>query len=95
MCETSLTQTPVVQQQPPQPIKKSPVKQTVETPAPSTTTTLRRRSKTPDNTPDHHRVLSNIENKDSATVVLPNGKPNDNHFVKNKSLQSPVNRNKV
>lgn len=95
MSESVVTQTPIQPQPKRVDHKKSPVKQMVETPS-STTATLRRRSKTPDNTPDHHRVLSNIENKESTVVpVRENGKPNDNHYIKNKNLQSPVNRNKV
>lgn len=47
-----------------------------------------------------HRVLSNIENKENnvsqqQSVKEPvSGKP-DNHYIKNKNMQSPVNKNKV
>lgn len=42
----------------------------------------RRKSKTPDNTPDH-KVLTSSESRES------------NHYIKNKAMQSPTSRGKV
>lgn len=42
----------------------------------------RRKSKTPDNTPDH-KVLTSSESRES------------NHYIKNKSMQSPTSRGRV
>lgn len=66
----------------------------------TTTTPGRRMSKTQDSMTDH-RVLSNIENKENSTMAQPikettttTSKP-DNHYIKNKNMQSPVSKNKV
>lgn len=42
----------------------------------------RRKSKTPDNTPDH-KVLTSSESRES------------NHYIKNKTMQSPTGRARV
>lgn len=42
----------------------------------------RRKSKTPDNTPDH-KVLTSSESRES------------NHYIKNKAMQSPTSRGRV
>lgn len=42
----------------------------------------RRKSKTPDNTPDH-KVLTTSESRES------------NHYIKNKTMQSPTSRGRV
>ena len=49
----------------------------------------RRMSKPKEQTVEHS-VLSNIENKEIKPT-----KSESNHYIKNKNLQSPVNRNKV